>query len=392
VARDRAIICLAIGQILAWAGLFYVFPAMLVRWEAALGWSKAELTGAFTLAIFASALSSPLAGRLIDAGRGALMMAGSSLIGGICLIGLSMVRELWQFYLIWGLIGVLLAGCLYEPCFALVTRARGAGARRGIIAITLVAGFASTISFPAIHVLADDLGWRMAIQIFAAVVILVATPFMWYGANRVERAGVEEQDHSGDHKAARHAFLGRPQFWLLAIGFALGAVVHGVSLHHLLPILQDRGFTPDVAVLAASFIGPMQVAGRLAMMAAERQVSNHGVAIACFVFMGTAVMLLLASGTVPVLLAGFVIFYGAAYGTVSILRPLIARDILGGANFGAKTGALALIYLVGSASAPYLGSLVWSAGGYDLVLPCLIVLALAGLTLYMAAHRLPRQN
>ncbi|MDH3742508.1 MAG: MFS transporter [Hyphomicrobiales bacterium] len=391
MARDRAIICLAIGQILVWAGLFYVFPAMLVRWEEALGWSKAELTGAFTLAIFVSALSSPVAGRLIDAGRGALMMAGSSLLGGFCLIGMAMVRELWQFYLVWALIGVLLAGCLYEPCFALVTRARGPAARRGIIAITLVAGFASTISFPAIHVLADGLGWRMAIQIFAAVVILVATPFMWYGASKVEKAGAEDQDHSGDHKVRRHAFIGRPQFWLLAVGFGLGAVVHGVSLHHLLPILHDRGFTADTAVLAASFIGPMQVAGRLAMMAAERHVSNHGVAVACFMFMGLAVMLLAASGAVPVLLAGFVVFYGAAYGTVSILRPLIARDILGGANFGAKTGALALIYLVGSASAPYLGSLVWSVGGYDLVLPCLIVLAFAGLILYVAAHRLPRE-
>ena len=391
MARDRSIIFLAIGQILVWAGLFYVFPAMIVRWEAALGWSKTELTGAITLALFASAFASPLAGRFIDAHRGAVMMSACSLAGGLCLIALSMVTALWQFYLVWGLIGVLLAGALYEPCFALITRARGPGARRGIIAITLVAGFASTISFPAIHVLADNLGWRTAIQIFALVVIFVATPFMWLGASGVEKAGPADESSPSSAGTRRHSYISQPQFWFLAIGFALAAVLHGIALHHLLPILLDRGFTADVAVLAASFIGPMQVAGRVAMMAAERHVSNHGVAVACFVLMGLAAVLLMSSSVLPFLLAGFVMSYGAAYGTLSIVRPLIARDVLGGANFGAKSGALALLFLVGSASAPYLGSLIWSAGGYDLVLPCLVVLAMAGLALYLMAQRKAQQ-
>ena len=306
--KDRSIFFLAIGQTLVWATLFYVFPAMLVRWEQALGWSKAELTGAITLAVFMSALASPLAGRFIDAGKGAVMMAGSAFLGGFCLIALSMVTQLWQFYLVWACIGVLLAGCLYEPCFALVTRARGGNAKRGIILITLVAGFASTISFPAVHVLAENLGWRTAMQVFAAATIVVATPFMWAGASRVEKAGTPEVGHDDDHAVRRHAFLNQPQFWFLAVGFSLAAILHGVTLHHLLPILDDRGVSVDVAVMAASFIGPMQVAGRLAMMAAERHVSNHAVAMACFALMCGSVLLLMAAGSVPQLLVGFVIF------------------------------------------------------------------------------------
>ena len=54
--KDRPIIFLAIGQTLVWAGLYYVFPALLVRWEESLGWSRADLTAAITLAIFVSAL------------------------------------------------------------------------------------------------------------------------------------------------------------------------------------------------------------------------------------------------------------------------------------------------------------------------------------------------
>jgi hypothetical protein len=86
------------------------------------------------------------------------------------------------------------------------------------------------------------------------------------------------------------------------------------------------------------------------------------------------------------LLIAFVILFGGSYGVVSIVRPGIARSLLGERQFGAKSGALALVYLMGAASAPFLGSLVWGLGGYRLVLPGLVVLAGIGLLLYNLAH------
>lgn len=384
--RDRAILYLAIGQTLTWAGLFYVFPALLVRWETALGWSRTDLTAAITLAVFLSAVCSPLTGRLIDKGRGPLMMTACTALGGISLIGLALVTALWQFYLVWALLGMLMAGALYDPCFAMVTRARGAGARRGIILITLVAGFASTISFPAAHALSEAYGWRVAIGIFAFIVICVSAPLIWRGTHLLEPRSKADA-RPAEVSAPRHDFLKNPVFWLLALSLAFIGVVHSVTLQHLLPILHDRGISANMAVVAASFIGPMQVLGRIVFMASEKHVTNHGVALGCFIFMGASIALLIGVQSTPILLAGFVILFGSAYGTLSIIRPLVTRDVLGEENFGAKTGALAVPYLIGAASAPYLGSLIWNLGGYDLVLPGLIGVAALGLGLYQAAHR-----
>ena len=172
---------------------------------------------------------------------------------------------------------------------------------------------------------------------------------------------------------------------MLAIGFAFAALVHGVTLQHLIPILFDRGIQPDAAVTAASFIGPMQVAGRIAMIAAQRHVSNHGIAVTCFLVMALSIIILILSAQVSPLVTLFVILFGGGYGMVSIIRPVIAREILGEASFGTKFGALSMVYLVGSASAPFLGSLVWGIGGYELVLPCLVVLAIVGMGLYLGA-------
>lgn len=156
--HDLAIYLLAIGQTFAWASIYYVFPALLLRWEQDLGWSKADLTAAITMAILVSALVSPVAGRIIDRGHGPILVGVAALIGGLGLVLLSFVNQQWQFYAVWVLMGIAIAGCLYEPCFALVTRSRGVNAKQAIILITLAAGFASTISYPLAHILAEALG------------------------------------------------------------------------------------------------------------------------------------------------------------------------------------------------------------------------------------------
>ena len=51
----------------------------------------------------------------------------------------------------------------------------------------------------------------------------------------------------------------------------------------MLPILMGRGFSGDAAVLGASMIGPMQVAGRLVMVVFERYVSVFIICVVSFV-------------------------------------------------------------------------------------------------------------
>ena len=385
--KDRPILLLAVAQMLVWACIYYSFPALLLHWEQSLGWSRADLTAAITLAVFVSAFCSPIYGRLIDAGKGALMMTAATVLGGCSMLLLTQVEFRWQFYLLWSVIGMCMSGSLYEPCFALITRARGDQARRSIIFVTLVAGFAGTISFPVAHGIAAEFGWRGAVMFFGATAILVVAPIMWLGASAVEQGGAHRHLENPHLSLAQRSFLRSPVFWCLALGFGLAAVMHGITLHHLLPILDERQIDAEVAVIAISFIGPMQVAGRLAIMASERHVSNHGIAITSFVLMAASMLLLIGAGAMPVMLVGFVILFGGAYGMVSIIRPVIARELLGESQFGAKSGALALVYLAGSASAPFLGSLGWSWGGYRLVLPGLIVLLLLGLGLYLLAQR-----
>ena len=377
---DPAIRLLAVGQTLIWATIYYIFPAMLLHWEAELGWSRSELTLAITLAVLASAIAAPIAGRIIDRGLGAVQMGVTACLGGIAVAGMSLIGALWQFYALWIFIGIMQAGCLYEPCFALVTRAREEGARRGITAITLVAGFAGTLSFPAVHLLTQAMDWRRACLVMGLVAAFGVAPLLWRGA-RLLGPGAARQARPGV------AISARPVFWLVGTGFALLALAHGALLHHLLPILAEREVPAATAVLAASCIGPMQVAGRLAMVATERRLSAHGFVIAAFVSMAAAAFILLIAEANVWLVGLFVILFGASYGTISILRPVIARELLGTDNFGAKSGGLALIYLTASAASAYLGALIWAMAGYGSMIGVLVGCLGLGIVLNIAARR-----
>lgn len=371
---------------------------MLLWWEDGFGWSRGELTGAYTLSMLVAAGFSPIVGRIIDQGRGSAMMGCCTAIAGVAVAGISLVTELWQFYMIWVLIGIMNSGALYEPCFALITRARGLGAKRSIIAITLVAGFASTISFPSAHLLSTAFGWKVAVQIFGAVAVFVAAPLMYTGARAIEaNPTVSEEPVSpttpkeSQHGHA-HRFLARPEFWFLGLAFACGAMLQQMTISHFLAIMASRNVAIDIAVLAASFIGPMQVLGRLTMVATERFASNHLVAICSFSAMGISSIFLMNSGNSLGFVAGFAIFFGGAHGVVSIIKPMLTYEILGKQGFGAKAGALASLFFIGGALAPFAGSIIWQQGGYDTVLMFLLVLALTGLVLYLLARWQKNRN
>lgn len=379
---------LAIGETIVWAGLYYAFPALLLQWEADPGWSKAELTGAFTLSVLVSALLAPFSGRVIDRALGPHMFAGSAAAGAVLLLMLTQVTQLWQFYGVWTAIGVVMAGCLYEPCFALLTRTMGLRARRAITAVSLVAGLAGTVSFPAAHYLSLALGWRGAVMVFAAVILLVAVPLMWFAASLAERSGGHEAPHSSLKASAAARVAARPAFWALALGFAMLALNHGMMLTHTLPLLNERGFDPALAVLAISCIGPMQVIGRIVMMSVEHRVSSMAIAIACQVSLALAALFLMGAAAVPLLLAPFVMLQGAGNGVTSIIRPVLTAELLGRTDFGVISGLTALIYISGFALGPSIGSLLWHAGGYNTMLTAAMAMAGTGIVLLASARKL----
>jgi MFS family permease len=127
------------------------------------GWSRQTIGLAFTLHFWAYALLAVATGGLLDVmgGRFTIMAGGLLTLTGLML--LSAVKEIWQFFIIYGIVmAAAVAMTHFVPNTALVRKwfIRKAGLATGIVTVGTVTGFA--VLPPLISYLSASLGWRTA--------------------------------------------------------------------------------------------------------------------------------------------------------------------------------------------------------------------------------------
>lgn len=376
---------LAVGQVLAWAVLFYTFSSLVLPMGRELGWPQATLMGAFTLGQGVSGLTGYAVGAAIDAGRGRLVMTTGAVLAGLGCLGWSQVSAPWMLYAVWVLLGAAMAMTLYEPAFAVLTKRYPERYAHGITVLTLLGGFASTLSFPTTAWLLQW-GWRGTLQVLAVVMLAVVAPLhAWALRGPMVVAAPQRADARADstlHEALRHA-----AFWLLTLCFTLYAFSQSAFWSHVMPAFAERGATEAEAVKVLMVIGPAQVAGRLLYMFAGRAWSLRVVGVGVLLTLPLSYALLaLGSGWVAWLL--FALAFGIANGLVTIVRGALVPQYFGRAHIGRIGGVMGGIGAVSRAFAPVAASglLVW-LGGYRGLLLALCLLGLVAVVCFGLARR-----
>jgi predicted MFS family arabinose efflux permease len=273
-------------------------------------------------------------------------------------------------------------------CFALLIRRFGLSARAAITQVTLVAGLASTLAFPAAAALTLALGWQGTVWVAVAVAGLIVLPLHLVGARTLARGPADGRLGTPAAADGRRV-LRDGNFWRLAALFSLLNLNHWMLISFMLPAFAAQGLQAGLAVAAAACVGPAQVLGRLALMRSEARL---GTALATRLTLGsivTASVLLARAGVAPLLAFGFAAVQGAAMGVMTILRPVLVADGLGSRTYGATAGMMSIPTLLSSAAAPLLGAVLLAAGGTGLLIGAALVLALAafGLALWAGPRR-----
>ncbi len=355
---------LAASQLVAWGSLYYAFTVAVVPMETELGWSKTTLNGALSVGLLFWGLTAPLVGAWIDRHGAREVMIAGAVVGGLLMVAWSQVTSIWAFYAIWAAMGVAMATLLYEPAFAVVTALYGGDFRRAITAITLLGGFASTVLIPVTQALTELWGWRHAILAIGVTMAIVCGGLHALILRKGD--GRAPIPHSGGTAKGARVLVdnfGNPVFCGLALWFtAYGATFTGLTFM-LIPIMTAYDVpTPQILMVMAS-IGPMQVGGRIILLALGRRLSAR--ATGAFVAAAMAVsvaILLVAPGYFPALVA-FALLYGTANGMMTIVRGTAVPDYLGDSRYATLNGALALPVTLAKAISPLALAALWSSSG-----------------------------
>lgn len=376
LSRGPAVWALAAGQMLGFACQFFVFAGLVLFWHQDLGWAKSTLALGPMLALLVGAAFAPLIGRIVDRGRGPELMVGGAMVGVVGLFLMSQVQTPLQWALIWMLLGIGQLASQYEVCFGFLIRRLGPDARRAIIRVTLVAGFASTVSIPAYSALAEGFGWRVSLLTGAAVMAFAVVPLNWWGTRAI-RAGapppvVQPSAPMGAGTRSR-------RLWLLAVMFSFSGLSHWMIAHLLIPVLVERGYPHELAVFAVAVMGPAQVAGRFALMQAETRISNARATLFTLSAMVLATCFLALSGAGVGMVIAYVLIQGSAVGITTILRPVLIADMLGAENYGSNAGRIQVPSMIINAFAPMIGALLLEGPGFWALIGLSLTLSLTSI-------------
>lgn len=389
-AKLPIVIGLGTGQTLAFGTTLYL-PAILAEPMAnELGIPPGWAFGAFSLALVVAALFGPKAGARIDQFGGRTVLAVSSLIFACGLAMLGTADSLTMMCIAWCVIGVGMSMGLYESAFATLSWIYGHDARGPITGITLIAGFASTICWPITAGIEAEFDWRTACYFWAAMHIVLGLPLNLFLIPRTKGDAHTRAEHETPKAPPAPAKLSRSDIFnmpmvLLAIVFAASWFTATAMAAHLPRLLQISGMDATGALIAASLVGPAQVAGRLAefgllkkmhpLISSRLSALTHPVG---------AVLLLIFGGPVGML---FTSLHGIGNGILTIAKGTLPLATFGPVGYGARQGYIMAPSRFAQAAAPFVfGLLIDDYGQYAILLT--IVLGLVTFAaLMMLRHR-----
>jgi MFS family permease len=373
---------LALTETISWGILYYSFAVMIPPMEAEFGWSRAETSGAFSLALLISGVSGVFVGRWLDRHGARALMSAGSIIAALLVFAWSRVGSLPQLYLIWALVGLAMAATLYEPAFAVVARWFDRRRRQALTLLTFVAGMASLIFVPFTQWLTLTHGWRMALMILALLLACVTIPMHLIFVRRSPQDlgllpdGVPTPPAEAPHPALNispRVALRNKAFWALVLALMFNTFASAVIGVHLLSYLLDKGFSPAFAATTAGLVGGMQLPGRVLFSAISSRLPRHVMTTAVFL-MQLAAFLTLTQAQQSMGIFAFVALYGMSNGMATLLRASLVAELFGPAYYGSLNGVVGSVMAFARAAAPLAAGILYTR--FHSYIPVLWTLAL----------------
>lgn len=389
--RARAIVAaLAVTQTVGYGTLYYAFAVFLTPVATELRTTTTAVTGTFTVSILISAVLAVPVGRWLDHRGGRALMTAGSLLGAVLLVAWSQVHTLWQLYLVQALIGAAAAASLYEAAFAVVIAWHSPGRRpNALLALTVVAGFASTVFLPLTGRLVDQYGWRTALLILAAIQALLTVPL--HAA--VLRAPPAPAGHGDRAPIPLRAMLADPGFWSLGISFTAHTAAISIVTVHLVAALIAWGHPATFAAGVAGLFGVLSVTGRLVTTGLQRRYRTTTVVAVIFAIQGLAAAALPLAGHQR---AGAIIAvtgFGLGFGVGSIAKPHLLAERYDTRRYATIAAMMVVPITLAKAAAPLAAAGLHSGtGGYATAFVATAVVCAIAAAALAAVPRLTRRT
>ncbi|MSP03409.1 MAG: MFS transporter [Acetobacteraceae bacterium] len=377
------------------SGFMHAYTVFLVTFVEVFGWSRAQVSIAYSVGQFVSGLSSPLVGFMVDrlGPRRLILIGGAMLTAG--LLASSLATELWHMVVLYGVVMTLGANCLGLVVFVpLLSKYFVRNRGMAVSVVQSANGFARAFSAPVTTMMISGLGWRGAYLwqglFMGAVLLPLASLFRGAGDSTAASRRAASTEGWTLHEAAR-----TPHFWLLA------AVYMFTGLGSFLVALHQLAFAVDVGfdILYAAWVLGMGAFLSLPGVILTGTMSDYiGRELSAVVTFGTSIVgvacgMLITSPDQHALLWAHACLFGLTWGARGPAITAKTADLFPGPNLGMILGVITIGTGIGSAGGSWLAGYVFDVtGSYRVAFGLSIFFYLCGSVAFWALRRPPARR
>lgn len=340
-----------------------------------LGIDRATFSIVIAISLFLWGVFMPLAGKALDRfGTRPVTTVGTVLLA-ISLVLTSMVRDVWQFAFVYGLLFPLGLAAI-GPVTSSGVVARWFNKKRGTALSLLASASMSGMSLlvPLVTWMILVTSWRTTYAMIAGFVLLLILPLcLWVirdspesmgltadGVPAVPGAPVESHRRVGASEAMQTL-----AFWQLAGSFFTCGFSMSLLAAHGQPMLTDHGYSPMFAGWAFGVLGGSSVVFTTMLGAVSDRLGRRPVLAAIY---GGRVVIFAAFFLIrdnPLAILVVAVLGGITLAGTGSMTSALTADIWGRFSVGSVFGVIFLVHQVGAAIGSVLGGAMFEAtGGY----------------------------
>jgi MFS family permease len=372
---------------------FLSFGFLMKPIEAETGWSRGDISAATLIFSLLLAISSPIAGRLID--RGSERRIGIPAIIAYCLLLASLSQagsSIWLWWGIWAAIACI--SPFASLLFWTTVTARRFDKQRGLaLAITLSgSGIGMTLMPIMTHFLVESSGWQGAYLTFGLIGGAIVLPLAYFALDRPTLPGARGGAAS-QAKLPWGELLRSPPFLKLTFAGVVMSMMSATLAVHFVPMQLARGIEPATAAAATGLVGIGAILGRLIIGVLLDRSKGPLVGAITYALPVLPCILLLGVGPIPALALVIGFLFGLASGSeTDVLSYFIAR-YFGVARYGVVFGACFGIVGAAAGVGPWLAGLAYDAtGNYTIVFGALMPLAVLAAMALVTLGAYPKEE
>jgi MFS family permease len=389
-------VIVAVGIVVGCIGMggMMSFGVFLQPMADSLGWSRAGISTASTLAFLWMGVGGFLWGWLSDRYGARVVVLLGGLLQGLGLVMASQAQSLPVFLAVYGTAVGLAVGAIYVP---LTAATASWFTRHRSLAVSLVsAGLAlgTTLVAPLARWLIVTHDWRFAmltLGVTAWAVILPAA-LLLRPAPTAEGGGAALSSTGTATGMTVGQALRTPVFWSLALANFACCAAHSGPIFHMVSYAADCGVAPLTAATVLGAAGLAALSGRIICGLLADRTGAKRTLVACLALQAVAIALYLLARDLDTLYAVSMLF-GLSYGGAMPLYAILVREYFPARIMGSVFGVVAMISTLGMALGPPAGGWLFDRfGGYGWLYVASSMIGLAGVLIAMTVRPLRPQS